>query len=354
MKRKIVQCIVCIGMLLTTFSTIGIPSVCAYPPAEPSDPLPADGSSGVTIFIKLQWICNESGFTYDVYLGVQNPPPLIVANHSTTSYRPTTRLLLNTTYYWQIVVYNNEQETNQSPVWSFTTAGDSPPFPPTILKGPTVAGSKIELEFITVAPDPEGDQVSYQWDWGDGNISEWLGPYAFGEQVKTTHLWADNGTYDIRVRAKDVLGEESSWSSAYQITISPQIQFVNMRPGYLYFVIFEVFDKTYGYVHSLDELDLALIITTGGMTVNATASDAVHTVIFEMEGRFLDTARWNTTGVAMSGNYFEGAFVLENGLYIATATAYDENGCVIDRVVRPYVAYYTWQFNIIKQILGRG
>lgn len=344
---------ICIGMLLTTFSTIGIPSVDAVPPAEPSDPLPADGSSGVSIFIKLKWASNETGLTYDVYLGVQYPPPLILANLSATSYRPQTHLLLNTTYYWQIVAYNSQQETNQSPVWSFTTAGDSPPFSPTILKGPTVAGSNIDLEFTTVAPDPEGDQVFYQWDWGDGNISEWFGPFAFGEQVKTTHLWADNGTYDIRVRARDVSGEESTWSSAYQIAISPQIQFMNMRPGYLYFVFF-VFDKTYGYVHSLDELDLALIITTGGMTVNASASDAVHSVIFEMEGRILDTAQWNTTGVEMSGNYFEGAFVLQNGLYIATATAYDVNGCVIDRVVRPYVAYYTWQFNILKQLLGNS
>jgi hypothetical protein len=351
MKKKIIQSIVCIGMLFATFSTVGVPSATAAPPAEPSLPTPANGSSGVTIFIELEWVSNESGLTHDVYFGAENPPPLYATNITGTSYRPQTRLQLNTTYYWQIVSYNGAMETNVSPVWSFVTAGDQPPFRPVVLDGPVAAGPDIELEFATVAPDPEGDQVYYQWDWGDGNISDWLGPYGFGEQTKTTHYWAENGTYDIRVRARDALGEEGGWSDLYQISISPQIRFENMKPGFLY-LVFGRWDKTFGYIYSLDLLGIALVISAGGLTVNATGSNAVKSVVFEMANRMIEDDKWNTTGINTSAHSFEGDFILNNGLYYTTATAYDSEGRLIDRAVEQYVAYYEWQFNLLNQILG--
>jgi len=350
MKKKFIKYVVCIGMLLTTFSTIGVPYASAEPPAVPSGPYPALDSSGVTIFIDLHWTSGDPGFTYDVYFGTENPPPLVVVNQSETTYEPS-RLMLNTTYYWQIVSYNSLHEFTQGSIWSFTTSGDQPPFQPSVLQGATAAGRGISLNFATVAPDPEGDQVYYQWDWGDGNTSSWLGPYAFGEHAETDHQWQENGSYDIKVRAKDIYEKESDWSSVYQITIAPQIEFLNLKPGFLYLDFFG-FDKTYGYIYSLDLLSLALIISTGGFTVNATASDNVHSVVFEMENRFFVDERWNTTGINTSHNDYTGYFVLTNGLYQTTASAYDENGQLIDRSTRQYVLYYEWTFNIIKQLLG--
>lgn len=350
MKKKFIHSIICIGLLLTTFSTVGIPSASAAPP-QPSQPVPAPGSSGVTIFVELEWVCNQSGLTYDVYLGDQNPPPLVIENQLETTFRPSTRLQMNTLYYWKIVARNSQQETTQSPIWSFMTAGDSPPFAPVILNGPPVAGPGIDLEFATVAPDPEGDQVYYQWDWGDGNISEWLGPYAFGEQTKTYHQWAQNGSYNIRVHAKDTFGIVGGWSSNFNIAISPQIDFINLNPGYLYFN-FWVFDQAYGYVYSLDELQMALVISTGGLTVKATGSDSVRTVIFEMANRLFTDERWNTTSTNLTGNYFEGEFILLTGIYASTVTAYDAEGRLIDRATRQYVTFYQHQFLVLKQIFG--
>jgi hypothetical protein len=351
MKKKIILYSVCIGMLLATFSTMGISNVSADAPIEPSQPVPSLGSSGVTIFIDLQWTSSEANLTYDVYLGTENPPPLVVANQSETTYKPT-RLQLNTTYFWQIIAHNSQQESTPGPVWSFMTAGDQPPFEPVVLDGPRNAGPGIDLEFATVAPDPEGDQVFYQWNWGDGNISDWLGPYEFGEHTVTTHRWAENGSYDIKVRAKDTLDKQSGWSSVYQISITPQIEFMNLKPGYLYLNFFDIFNKAYGYIYSLDLLGMALIISTGGFTVNATTSDNVHSVVFEMENRFFVDERWNTTGMNTTRNDFTGYFALTNGLYQTTATAYDESGRLIDRSTRQYVLYYEWKFNLIKQLLG--
>jgi hypothetical protein len=350
MKKKFVHFVICIGILLTTFSTIGVPYVSADPPAEPSQPNPSSGSSSVTVFVDLQWTGGDVNLTYDIYFGIEYPPPLFITNQSETIFEPD-RLLLNTTYYWQIVAHNTQQESTSGPIWSFTTAGNQPPFKPTVLDGPLEAGKGIPLEFETVAPDPEGDKVFYQWDWGDGNVSEWFGPYEFGERTTATHQWEENGSYEIKVRAKDETGKQSGWSSAYNVTIASQIQLSNCKSGYLYFV-FLTFDKTYGYIYSLDLLGVSMIISTGGMTVDATGSDSVRTVIFEMQNKFLEDQRWNATSNNLTGSSFEGYFYLNDGLYETTAYAYDGAGRLIDKAYRQYIIYYEWKFIILKQLLG--
>ncbi|HIH00168.1 MAG TPA: hypothetical protein HA258_06240, partial [Thermoplasmata archaeon] len=105
MKKKYVHIIVCVGMLLATFSSIGIFSTSAQPPAVPTQPIPSPGSSSVTVFVDLQWTGGDVNLTYDIYFGVENPPPLVLINQTEPKYEPE-RLLLNTTYYWQIVSHN--------------------------------------------------------------------------------------------------------------------------------------------------------------------------------------------------------------------------------------------------------
>jgi hypothetical protein len=352
MKRKAIHYIICVSIMLTSFSAIGFPYVSADPPVQPFQPIPSSGSSGVTVFVDLQWTTGDVNLTYDVYLGTEIPPPLVSTNQSETAFNPD-RLELNTTYYWQVVAHNSQSEVTPGPIWDFTTSENQPPFKPTVLDGPRNAGKDIPLDFLTVAPDPEGDNVSYQWDWGDGNVSEWFGPYDFGQQTTATHEWAENGTYEIKVRARDWAGKQSGWSKAYNVTITPQVELLNCKPGYLYFV-FLTFDKTYGYIYSLDLLGVSLIISTGGMTVSADGSDSVNKVVFEMQNKFLEDQRWNATSTNDTGSDFEGYFYLSDGLYETTAYAYDSAGRLIDRASRSYVIYYEWKFIVLKQLLGLG
>ncbi len=128
---------------------------------------------------------------------------------------------------------------------------------------------------------------------------------------------------------------------------------MNCKPGYLYFV-FLTFDKTYGYIYSLDLLGVSLIISTGGMRVDAEGSDSVRTVIFEMQNKFLEDQRWNATSNNETGSAFEGYFYLNDGLYETTASAYDSSGRLIDKATRNYVIYYEWKFILLKQLLGLG
>jgi len=84
------------------------------------------------------------------------------------------------------------------------------PFPP-VISGPSTGTTGVEYQFTAVTTDPNEDQLYYKWDWNDGNISEWLGPYNSGEQVIAYHRWSNAGAYVVRVKAKDVYNFESDW-----------------------------------------------------------------------------------------------------------------------------------------------
>jgi len=48
---------------------------------------------------------------------------------------------------------------------------------------------------------------------GDGEFTDWIGPYESGEEVIVTHTWDEQDTYTIRAKAKDTLDVESPWST---------------------------------------------------------------------------------------------------------------------------------------------
>jgi hypothetical protein len=73
--------------------------------------------------------------------------------------------------------------------------------------------------FSTSTLDVEEDLLYYLWDWGDGNNSEWLGPYGSGVTAGVTYNWSAKGSYSIKVKAKDIYGKESSWSDPLPITM---------------------------------------------------------------------------------------------------------------------------------------
>jgi beta-lactamase superfamily II metal-dependent hydrolase len=68
--------------------------------------------------------------------------------------------------------------------------------------------------------DPNGDVLFYQWNWGDGNITEWQGPYPSSQEVYNSHRWTQDGAYTIKVRVKDMYDHISQWG--YFNTVMPR------------------------------------------------------------------------------------------------------------------------------------
>jgi hypothetical protein len=91
-------------------------------------------------------------------------------------------------------------------------AGVSPPNTPSRPFGPVLLIPHGEYMYSTSAMDPEGHQLYYVWDWGDGSYSESLGPFNSGETVEAYHEWKTPGNFMIRVKVIGIIGDESSWS----------------------------------------------------------------------------------------------------------------------------------------------
>ncbi len=85
-----------------------------------------------------------------------------------------------------------------------------PPYIPSI-DGPASGKIGEEHEYNVSTIDPDGDTVFYFVDWGDDQTDEWIGPYDSGEEVVVSHTWDEQGTFYIRVKARDGYDSESEW-----------------------------------------------------------------------------------------------------------------------------------------------
>ena len=119
-----------------------------------------------------------------------------------------------------------------SPVIHVTV--NSAPENPEKPSGPNSGKPGVTYLFSTHAVDPNDDQVYYLWDWGDGNVSDWIGPSDSGAIASASYQWSEKGKYSIRVKAMDIYDEESDWSDPLSITM-PR----NHRMSGLFFDIIE-------------------------------------------------------------------------------------------------------------------
>jgi len=94
---------------------------------------------------------------------------------------------------------------------------NNPPNKPTI-NGPNTGKYGEIYSYLITATDPDGDELSYYIEWGDGEYSDWIGPYASGMEITESHSWSSDGTYTIKVKAKDTDGSESNWATL-QVTM---------------------------------------------------------------------------------------------------------------------------------------
>ncbi|MCK4322236.1 beta-propeller fold lactonase family protein [candidate division WOR-3 bacterium] len=97
---------------------------------------------------------------------------------------------------------------------------NTPPNTPAAPVGPTEGYTDSSYIFTSSTTDPDGDSISYQFDWGDGDLSAWSDYLPSGESMSISHSYGDAGTYVVKVRAKDEKGAESEFSPGYQIIIT--------------------------------------------------------------------------------------------------------------------------------------
>jgi hypothetical protein len=124
--------------------------------------------------------------------------------------------------YNQVKVFNLTEEI-QTPyhIYSIPSLFNTslPPTKPATPIGEREGTIGQNYTFSTYSTDDDGDQIYYLFDWGDGSVSAWLGPYDSGASCEGKHVWTEKGSYNVKVRAKDSNGVESGWSDPLRITM---------------------------------------------------------------------------------------------------------------------------------------
>ncbi|GAF98541.1 unnamed protein product, partial [marine sediment metagenome] len=92
------------------------------------------------------------------------------------------------------------------------------PDPPDAPERPngTISGS-IDVSYTYSTSRVPGGKW-YKFHFGDGE-SDWMQPGS-GEQPQASHTWAESGTYEVKVKAKNNFDEESEWSEPFEVGIS--------------------------------------------------------------------------------------------------------------------------------------
>jgi hypothetical protein len=96
----------------------------------------------------------------------------------------------------------------------------SEPETPYIPSGPSSGYVYTTYNYYTTTIDPDGDNVRYEFSWGDSTnntVTDW---YASGSNASASHFWTRPGTYQVQVRAQDAYYEYSNWSPYKTVSIS--------------------------------------------------------------------------------------------------------------------------------------
>ncbi len=88
-----------------------------------------------------------------------------------------------------------------------------------VITGPSTGKAGREYTYEAVCTDPDGDDVYYLFDWGDGTYSDIVGPYSSGETISLQNIWDQNGEYEVRVAARDSNGRSSDWSNPLPVSM---------------------------------------------------------------------------------------------------------------------------------------
>jgi hypothetical protein len=123
-----------------------------------------------------------------------------------------------TTYKVRITDTSNNTIWDESNNYFSIINTSNPPNSPTI-DGPSWGITNVEYSFHINATETDGDDIYFRWNWGDGNYSEWLGPYSSNGTIATSHTWSQRGLYGIRAKLKDGSGAESNWSDLHTLTM---------------------------------------------------------------------------------------------------------------------------------------
>ena len=198
-----------------------------------------------------------------------------------------------------------------------------PPSKPEKPSGNTTGKNGVEYTYSSSSKDPNSDQIFYNFSWGEGNYSGWMGPYNSEEIVTASHAWTVSGKYKVKVIAKDEEGLLSSWSTSLSVDIGipnpptitgPTIGMPGVEYNYTFITTDPDGDDVWYYIDWRDESN------SGWIGPYPSGQEVVVSHTWDKRGRYTIKAKakdifdaeseWGTLEVTMPVNQHSYSFPL--------------------------------------------
>lgn len=197
------------GGALGDWSTARTVIIQISPPVPNS---PSTGSSDVTVNPTLTWQSSQGASNYQYNLSEDQNFSSIVESGSVsgaTAIEVNSTLAYDSQYFWRVRAVGNVTTSEWSSVFSFRTKANSSP---NASFAASNSGGVVPLVVnfdASGSNDPDGDALTYAWDFGDGST---------GAGVTVSHTYATIGTYTVVLTVSDGLLADSQ---SAQVVVTP-------------------------------------------------------------------------------------------------------------------------------------
>jgi PKD repeat protein len=172
-------------------------------PIQPSLLSPVDNSPELNNYVTLMWDSSDPDgdpLTYDVFVGLDNPPSTTVATNLSTKSFVCQNLTRGKTYYWKIVAKDNNGNSTSSSVWKFSLV--SAPVANFIVNQTTITPGGS----VTFTDQSTNTPTSWSWNFGDGANSTSQNP---------SHAYSTPGTYTVTLTVTNSYGSNTETKTNY-------------------------------------------------------------------------------------------------------------------------------------------
>ena len=113
---------------------------------------------------------------------------------------------------YDVTLIVTDDDDFESDITKSIVLTNQPPDAP-IINGPNSGKPRRIYSYTFVSEDPNGDNVSYEINWGEGSVEPWDGPHGSNVVISRDHSWDEKGTFTIMARAKDSYGLIGEWGT---------------------------------------------------------------------------------------------------------------------------------------------
>ncbi len=202
MRRLLILCVIAVPLLLTGCTLDQVMSgIVNQPPQAVIDANPVSGTAPLTVTFDAHYSHDDGTITtYHWDFGDPHDSAPLDAEKGTHTYKYPGTYLVKLTVIDDKGAFDTQEiaieVTNAPPVANFSATNDAP-----------TVGDTVDFD-ASGSYDPNGEIVSYKWDFGDGTT---------GEGVKVSHSYDKEGYYVITLTVTDDAGAISKVRHAVSV-----------------------------------------------------------------------------------------------------------------------------------------